>query len=88
MNPILEQYTLDGMPVKSVSMNMKFDDGMKIQLKVSGKYARRIIRALTSPDDDSLWRDEKEDPIFKSYMEHRAEDDHGQITEEVVKCLR
>lgn len=60
MNPILEQYALNGMPVKSVSMNMRFDDGTKIQLNVSGKYARRVIRALTAPEDDPLWGDEKE----------------------------
>lgn len=58
-NPILEQFALDGRPVKHVMISIRFDDGTKIKMDVSGKFARRVIRALTAPEDDPLWGDGK-----------------------------
>ena len=49
------QYTLDGKPVKDVSLTMSFDGGAKVRMRVSGVYATRIVRALTEPDDEPRW---------------------------------
>lgn len=49
------QYTLDGRPVKDVSLTMSFDGGAKVRMRVSGVYAARLVKALTEPDDEPRW---------------------------------
>lgn len=59
-DPIIEQYALDGRQIKRVALSMRFDDGSKVRMDVSGRYARRVLRALAAPDDDPLWKEVEE----------------------------
>lgn len=45
----MEQYGIDGFPCGSVTVRMDFDEGTKIQMRVSEGYARRILMVLSEP---------------------------------------
>lgn len=55
-----EQYTLKGIPVKTVDVTVRTDGGTRIRIKASGGMAKAIVQAIADYEEPTI-RGMKED---------------------------
>lgn len=49
-----EQYTLKGIPVKTVDVTVRTDAGACIRIKASGGMAKAIVQAITDYEEPTI----------------------------------